>query len=89
MRVLAFACVAIMAVGCAAPRSERCKRVCETEERCIEGQNRRDISFDRSECEAACSALERDEMGEVQVARHVKCVAAANNNCSQIILCME
>jgi hypothetical protein len=89
MRLLAFAFAVVLATGCAAPRNEQCKQVCQTEERCIDGQKRRDISFDRGECEAACSALVRDEMGKQQVARHIKCVVAANNDCSQIIQCME
>ncbi len=87
--LLATLLVIGFATACAAPRSARCKRVCETEERCIEIENRRDISFDRGECEAACSALERDDQGAKQVKRHIKCIAAAQNECSQVVLCME
>ena len=72
--------------GCSAPRSERCKEVCERESECAEDSDDEEFKFDKSECVAACTALERDTEGQVKVEKHAECVKAANG-CKEIYAC--
>ena len=86
MRVLFIAVVVGLFAACAAPRSERCRRICEREDHCTRGQD--DYKFDQNECEAACTSLERDERGRVSVDNHEMCVEAAASECSAVLECM-
>ena len=77
--------VVALSLACSAPRSERCREICEKEAKCAETVNRADFKFDKRECIAACTALERDEQGRERVGRHAECVKHAD--CSQVYAC--
>ena len=85
MRLLVIAVLLGLFAACAAPRSERCRRICEREAHCTQSQ--KDYKFDQNECEAACTSLERDDRGKVSVDNHEKCVEAADQ-CSAVLECM-
>jgi hypothetical protein len=74
-----------LSLACSAPRSERCRDICDKEAMCAETLDRADFKFDKRECTEACTALERDDEGRVRVERHAKCVR--NADCSQVYAC--
>jgi hypothetical protein len=73
--------------------SETCKDVCKRDAECHdelrdqqEEDDERAVRFDRDECEATCAALERDSKGRELVAKHAKCVRAADS-CTTVRAC--
>jgi hypothetical protein len=84
-----LAAIALLAVGCSQPRSQRCRDLCALEARCAEEQdeNAKGQTFDEGECVAACTALERDNEGRARVDEHAACLTAAGTDCVKIRLC--
>ena len=77
-------------VACAAPRSERCKRICELEAQCIEADPPKDITFDKNDCIVSCSAFDRDEpVGKTKIDEHEACVKKAKSSCDAVFACMR
>jgi hypothetical protein len=73
--------------GCTSSRSGRCIDVCEREAQCVDKTGfKTDIPFDRTECVAACTALERDPAGRTLVDKHQACVQGAGT-CSEVVRC--
>jgi hypothetical protein len=88
--------VAVAVAACSAPRSARCKKVCEVYDDCTEsteiGAVARDeldraVKFDETECVAACAALDRDAEGRLLVDQHIACVERAGTDCKQVLAC--
>lgn len=77
-----------VAVGCAAPESPRCKRVCDREAKCVARAHDDQLAFDESECVEACTSLERKPDGEHLVDEHVACVTAAQT-CTAVLGCAQ
>ncbi len=73
--------------GCAAPRSQRCREMCRREARCVDTSEETELTFDADECEAACTALERDAEGKRLVDDHATCLGQAES-CEQVLACM-
>ena len=87
VRLAAGALVAALAVGCTAPKSETCRKVCGRESECIESSPGGESSFDEGECVAACAALERDQQTTGIVEAHAECVAHAGSACAAVLQC--
>jgi hypothetical protein len=65
----------------------RCERICQRDAACFkELGDDSEHSFDRGDCERACGALERDDWGREQVAKHAKCVGSATT-CAAVRAC--
>jgi hypothetical protein len=88
--------VAFAVAACSAPRSARCKEVCEIYDDCSESpaiaaaagdELDRVVKFDETECVAACAALDRDAEGRLLVDRHIDCVERAGGDCHQVLAC--
>ncbi len=77
------------ALGCSAQKSERCTKICEREAECSEEQEFEEagFKFDKGECVASCTALERDAEGEQIVADHDACVSRAGDDCRAVFAC--
>jgi hypothetical protein len=75
----------VVASGCTAEMSRRCKDVCARQTECEE-RSGTDTNFDEGECVAACAALERDRETVGQVERHVECVTQAHT-CADVVAC--
>jgi len=76
----------LLLAGCSAPRSPRCRKICEREAECAEHQDDKDFKFDKGECVAACTALERDDQGILILEKHASCVEKARD-CSEVYEC--
>jgi hypothetical protein len=77
----------VLGTGCSDERSERCRRVCQTGERCAEDVDDPSYRFDEAECTAACAFLEQDKKGAAIVETYIECVKAAGNDCAAIRRC--
>jgi len=87
--VLATAFIALLGVAsCSAQKSERCARICEREAECAEEAEfeAAGFKFDKGECQASCTALERDTEGAEIVAGHDDCVKRASD-CRAVFAC--
>ena len=71
--------------------SSDCQGVCQREAACDERDKDEAldaVSFDQSECVAACATLEADKaVGQELVKNHVACVRAAGDNCAAVRQC--
>ncbi len=83
--VLAFA-FALAIAGCSAQASDRCESVCKRAEDCAETMKDPNFKFDKGECTAACSFLEKDDKGNELVARYSTCLSTAKT-CEEVIAC--
>ena len=72
--------------GCSAQASTRCESVCKRAEECAETMEDPNFKFDKGECTAACSFLEKDDKGNQLVARYAECLKDATN-CTAVIEC--
>jgi len=74
------------AASCSAQRSEQCTSICEREAECAEEHAADGFKFDKGECLAACTALERKADGETKVIEHRDCVRRASD-CRAVFAC--
>ncbi len=85
--LLAMVLLSVAPTACSAPRSERCKNICEREAECAETIADKDFRFDQRECVAACTALEHDDDGRGIVEKHADCVERAGTDCAKVYEC--
>ena len=83
---LVFAETLVTTAGCSAPASTRCESVCKRAEECAETMEDPNFKFDKSECTAACSFLEKDDKGNQLVAHYAECLKGATT-CTAVIDC--
>jgi hypothetical protein len=85
-RVALAIMVVLVTAACPASQSPRCKDICRRMAVCSETLGKQDITIDVSECTAACTGLERDEKGKLQVDKQVECVTGARD-CEAMTAC--
>ena len=76
----------VLAAGCSASKSPRCKAMCEREAQCVAEREQPEARFDEGECVVSCSALERDDEGRELVDRHEACLEEATS-CADVFAC--
>jgi len=84
-------------LACSASRDTRCADICKQEAQCVDERaderadeadiDEEELQFDRNECTAACTALQREERGKAIVEAHIKCVKEAGNSCQAVLAC--
>jgi hypothetical protein len=87
VNIVALLLASLCFSSCSAPKSKRCKAICEREAECAEKTQVKGFKFDKGECVASCTALERDEEGRDIVARHAACVEQAGASCKMVFEC--
>ena len=79
---------ALLVIACSctsATSSTRCQNMCAREDECGKEV---DVDFDRAECVAQCSALERDRHGRALVETHQGCLGQAAT-CAEVLACTD
>ena len=79
--------VMVLLAACTEQRSAACNDVCTREATCADQLEAETFRFDKNECIASCTRLERDPLGNQLVVRHVECVVAAGDQCESILAC--
>ena len=84
---LALALVFCLAsIGCGDESSPRCRDACERADECAESAQDPNYKFDKGECKAACSFLEKDAKGTKLVKSYVECLKTATD-CAAVNAC--
>ena len=76
----------VLGAACGGEASDRCRNACDRADECAENVNDPNFKFDKGECTAACSFLEKDKDGEKLVASYVECLKTAKT-CEQVNTC--
>lgn len=69
----------MMTLACSNEATKRCRDACDRADECAEDVKDPNFKFDKGECIAACTFLEKDEKGKELVTAHVECLKTAKN----------